>query len=167
VKVKEKETALGDVEEAIISDSNPLSPTLLRGFTPEIRPRQDLVLPPALPVPITTTGREPSTIEDLSQNTAGLEIASPTRDAAESPHKSDIFSEESGWTTTDSDDDGSSSSPSGSKGSEGMESSDEDEGESMTVPLQPFNHAVGGHSSIYKFTRRAVCKVSYSFNRTG
>jgi hypothetical protein len=37
---------------------------------------------------------------------------------------------------------------------------EEDEGERMTVPLQPFNHAVGGHSSIYKFTRRAVCKVS-------
>lgn len=36
----------------------------------------------------------------------------------------------------------------------------EEEGEHMTVPLQPFNHAVGGHSSIYKFTRRAVCKVS-------
>ena len=32
--------------------------------------------------------------------------------------------------------------------------------ERMTVPLQPFDHAVGGHSSIYKFTRRAVCKVS-------
>ncbi|ODN84162.1 hypothetical protein L202_00166 [Cryptococcus amylolentus CBS 6039] len=28
----------------------------------------------------------------------------------------------------------------------------------MTVPLLPFGHAVGGHSSIYKFTRRAVCK---------
>lgn len=36
----------------------------------------------------------------------------------------------------------------------------ESEEEPMTVPLQPFNHAVGGHSSIYKFTRRAVCKVS-------
>ena len=36
----------------------------------------------------------------------------------------------------------------------------EEEGESLTVPLQPFDHAVGGHSSIYKFTRRAVCKVS-------
>lgn len=35
----------------------------------------------------------------------------------------------------------------------------QEEGESMTVPLQPFDHAVGGHSSIYKFTRRAVCKV--------
>ncbi|EIW66408.1 hypothetical protein TREMEDRAFT_35090, partial [Tremella mesenterica DSM 1558] len=28
----------------------------------------------------------------------------------------------------------------------------------MTVPLKPFSHAVGGHSAIYKFTRRAVCK---------
>jgi len=41
-----------------------------------------------------------------------------------------------------------------------LETTDVDsEEESMTVPLQPFNHAVGGHSSIYKFTRRAVCKV--------
>ena len=36
---------------------------------------------------------------------------------------------------------------------------DSDEEERMTVPLQPFSHAVGGHSSIYKFTRRLVCKV--------
>lgn len=39
-------------------------------------------------------------------------------------------------------------------------SAEEVEEDRMTVPLQPFNHAVGGHSSIYKFTRRAVCKVS-------
>ncbi|KAI9637748.1 uncharacterized protein MKK02DRAFT_22466 [Dioszegia hungarica] len=37
-------------------------------------------------------------------------------------------------------------------------SAEEVEEDRMTVPLQPFNHAVGGHSSIYKFTRRAVCK---------
>lgn len=28
------------------------------------------------------------------------------------------------------------------------------------VPLRPFRNQVGGHSAIYKFTRRAVCKVS-------
>jgi hypothetical protein len=33
-------------------------------------------------------------------------------------------------------------------------------GGEMTIPLQPFNNKVGGHSEIYKFTRRAVCKVS-------
>jgi inositol-hexakisphosphate kinase len=27
------------------------------------------------------------------------------------------------------------------------------------VPLRPFRNQVGGHSAIYKFTRRAVCKV--------
>lgn len=32
-------------------------------------------------------------------------------------------------------------------------------GGEMTIPLQPFNNKVGGHSEIYKFTRRAVCKV--------
>ncbi|OXB38542.1 hypothetical protein LQV05_002645 [Cryptococcus neoformans] len=37
-------------------------------------------------------------------------------------------------------------------------SEEREEEERMTVPLQPFSHAVGGHSSIYKFTRRAVCK---------
>jgi hypothetical protein len=42
--------------------------------------------------------------------------------------------------------------------------SEEEAGARMTVPLQPFDHAVGGHSSIYKFTRRAVCKVSASSN---
>jgi len=48
---------------------------------------------------------------------------------------------------------------------EGLVSTDvESEEEPMTVPLQPFNHAVGGHSSIYKFTRRAVCKVSKALN---
>lgn len=29
------------------------------------------------------------------------------------------------------------------------------------VPLEPFRNQVGGHSSIYKFTKRAVCKVTY------
>lgn len=45
-----------------------------------------------------------------------------------------------------------------SEGDYGSEEREEEE--RMTVPLQPFSHAVGGHSSIYKFTRRAVCKVS-------
>lgn len=30
------------------------------------------------------------------------------------------------------------------------------------VPLRPFRNQVGGHSAIYKFTRRAVCKVNFS-----
>ena len=28
------------------------------------------------------------------------------------------------------------------------------------IPLRPFRNQVGGHSAIYKFTKRAVCKVS-------
>jgi hypothetical protein len=31
------------------------------------------------------------------------------------------------------------------------------------IPLTPFRNQVGGHSAIYKFTKRAVCKVSSSF----
>lgn len=29
------------------------------------------------------------------------------------------------------------------------------------IPLRPFRNQVGGHSAIYKFTKRAVCKVSF------
>jgi hypothetical protein len=31
------------------------------------------------------------------------------------------------------------------------------------VPLKPFKNQVGGHSAIYKFTKRAVCKVGVCF----
>lgn len=31
------------------------------------------------------------------------------------------------------------------------------------IPLRPFRNQVGGHSAIYKFTKRAVCKVSTLF----
>jgi hypothetical protein len=161
-----------ELEEAVMSDSDPLSPTLFRSSTATTPrdtrqvERDSIILPPALPIPITDSlRREPATdVENISQTTASLQLISPRDQASpqKSGHKSDIFSDESGWTTTDSDDSGSSSDGvgRGSKDSKDeMESTDEDEGESMTVPLQPFNHAVGGHSSIYKFTRRAVCKV--------
>lgn len=29
------------------------------------------------------------------------------------------------------------------------------------IPLRPFRNQVGGHSAIYKFTKRAVCKVRW------
>lgn len=34
-----------------------------------------------------------------------------------------------------------------------------DSAESLHIPLKPFRNQVGGHSAIYKFTKRAVCKV--------
>ena len=169
IKVKEQPIIVPEeVEEAIAPDSDPLSPTPFRAGAEPLegrREQKDIILPPALPLPLNLPRRQDSDpeIDDLAQSTAGLDVTpiSPTRASpTKSGHKSDVFSDESGWTTTDSDDDGSSSASIRSEGSEEMESTDEDEGESMTVPLQPFNHAVGGHSSIYKFTRRAVCKVS-------
>lgn len=30
-----------------------------------------------------------------------------------------------------------------------------------TVPLEPFNHQVGGHSHIFRFSKKAVCKVHH------
>lgn len=36
---------------------------------------------------------------------------------------------------------------------------DENDDRLPTVPLLPFQNQVGGHSAIYKFTKRAVCKV--------
>ena len=29
----------------------------------------------------------------------------------------------------------------------------------VTVPLEPFDHQVGGHSHIFRFSKKAVCKV--------
>jgi hypothetical protein len=44
-------------------------------------------------------------------------------------------------------------------------SSDEDKASSVrrvvTVPLEPFDHQVGGHSHIFRFSKKAVCKVRY------
>jgi len=73
--------------------------------------------------------------------------------------------DDSGWTTTSSGDLSISDEEQRMK-RDSIEDSGTDEGtdeeERMTVPLQPFDHAVGGHSSLYKFTRRAVCKVSHA-----
>jgi hypothetical protein len=176
-----------EAEEAIVtSDSDALSPILSPGVSENLRQKtrsDTTTLPPTLPVPTAESTSRPTRtapiiiadavnerdIQSLSEVVAGIQlISSPSRDATStSPqkstgHRSDVFSEESEWTTTDSDDGGSTSdgSDTGTKGSQDPTDSDDDEGESMTVPLQPFNHAVGGHSSIYKFTRRAVCKVS-------
>lgn len=33
----------------------------------------------------------------------------------------------------------------------------------VTVPLEPFDHQVGGHSHIFRFSKKAVCKVSRIF----
>jgi hypothetical protein len=35
------------------------------------------------------------------------------------------------------------------------------QGELPHIPLRPFRNQVGGHSAIYKFTKRAVCKVRH------
>lgn len=68
--------------------------------------------------------------------------------------------DEEGWTTTDDSLTGESDGDRSSwdMGAIGSETEDDDGEERLRVPLQPFSHAVGGHSSIYKFTRRAVCK---------
>lgn len=58
------------------------------------------------------------------------------------------FDDDSGWSTT------SSTTDSFVIGSD-TEESDEDP---LAVPLQPYGHKVGGHSSIYQFTRAAICK---------
>ena len=33
-------------------------------------------------------------------------------------------------------------------------------GRTSAVPLEPYSHQVGGHSHIFRFSKRAVCKVS-------
>jgi inositol-hexakisphosphate kinase len=89
---------------------------------------------------------------------------------AHTPTSSEHPDDESGWTSDTDDFESPSIASASGSGTEpdddwphshdASDQSDDDERERMTVPLQPFSHAVGGHSSIYKFTRRAVCKVS-------
>lgn len=53
-------------------------------------------------------------------------------------------------------------SPWSTEESEEENGNDDDEDWSSTlhhIPLRPFRNQVGGHSAIYKFTKRAVCKV--------
>ncbi|WWC69070.1 uncharacterized protein I206_103006 [Kwoniella pini CBS 10737] len=86
----------------------------------------------------------------LSQEEAGIETGHI------SPLDEGDGGDESGWTTTSTE----SLSEEGNDQDWNTNHGDETDGseDGLTVPLQPFNHAVGGHSSIYKFTRRAVCK---------
>ncbi|GMK54116.1 hypothetical protein CspeluHIS016_0107020 [Cutaneotrichosporon spelunceum] len=60
-----------------------------------------------------------------------------------------FFEDDSGWTST-------SSSGSGDFGS--ASETDTDDEEPLAVPLEPYGHKVGGHSSIYQFTSAAICK---------
>lgn len=157
------------------------SPSPLVHSTPH-RPPSSILLPAG-------THQDPGDIihdNDLSNQTAAIQIVSspllrasphsPNRPSAAPDSGHSLSYDESGWTTTGSDESSTESSdasgdeaakgdrphphPQTHAGSGSEEEADDDEGESMTVPLQPFDHAVGGHSSIYKFTRRAVCKVS-------
>lgn len=184
-----KEQTLLEEDEVIISsdEGGPLSPntipsTPLISSTPSnmtgSESRHD-----SIPIPITpSTNLGQSGLEDLSLQTAAISIVSSPllrqspqsrrrssgqQRSHDSPHSQSLSFDDSGWTTTGSDESSTGLSEVTSRDSqsqEGHSTSDprtsEDEGESMTVPLQPFDHAVGGHSSIYKFTRRAVCKVS-------
>ncbi|CAK9783926.1 unnamed protein product [Cutaneotrichosporon oleaginosum] len=60
------------------------------------------------------------------------------------------FDDDSGWTST--------SSSAGSDDFESASATDTDDEEPLAVPLEPYGHKVGGHSSIYQFTRAAICK---------
>lgn len=125
--------------------------------------------------------------EELEGTSAGIRIVSSPllrqMQGAKSGTEGEVGSsvgDDSGWTTEstssmsdDEEDDEDADADALKAGAGGLdartadsgtlsdtEEEDEDE-DRMTVPLMPFNHAVGGHSSIYKFTRRAVCKVGF------
>lgn len=91
----------------------------------------------------------PTVIDSSTEETAKICIVpSPRRSfALDDPREDD-----SGWTssTTSLDSDGEVNDLFGSD--------TETDEEHMTVPLQPYGHKVGGHSSIYQFTRAAICK---------
>lgn len=121
------------------------------------------------PIPIRSAPHRPP-IPDLDEGemSAGMRIVSSPLLRDEKGHH--VLTDDSAWTSSGTSSEGSDEDDEDGEGvhEEELEATDvdtdleeeEEEEERITVPLQPFNHAVGGHSSIYKFTRRAVCKVS-------
>ena len=144
-----------------------------KGRVKAATPRTVLSSPPrvarslrGLPAPSRRTGVEE---EMESETSAGITLVSAPQTRSQDLRQAavDEVDADSGWTTTttgsftsasEEEEEGEQRNDS-SDGLGEMEEEAEDE-ERMTVPLQPFNHAVGGHSSIYNFTRRVVCKVS-------
>ncbi|WVR05509.1 hypothetical protein IAU60_002527 [Kwoniella sp. DSM 27419] len=134
-------------EEVSPSSSVPSTPVPIRGLS---RRRQELI---------------DQATDDEGNVPVGLAISSPlfrsSPDRVISPPRvedddDEVEEEDSGWTTTSTESLSEEDDNRWSDGGREDEASGQDE--AFTVPLQPFNHAVGGHSSIYKFTRRAVCK---------
>ncbi|WVQ99083.1 hypothetical protein IAU59_006215 [Kwoniella sp. CBS 9459] len=108
-----------------------------------------------------TSSSSPGQISPRRGDQARYRSRSGSETAADNQTEEDDEGEEedSGWTTTSTESlSGSGEEANGWSTEDGEEGGGQGEDEALTVPLQPFNHAVGGHSSIYKFTRRAVCK---------
>ena len=131
------------------------------------------------PMPIRSLRKTTTTSQEFEQGemSAGMRLVSspPLRQGLSSNTRSDsgegdpLPEDESAWTTSSGTSSSSSEQSDSQEEAQGddveledTEVDESDEEDRMTVPLQPFNHAVGGHSSIYKFTRRAVCKVGDS-----
>ncbi|WVW82679.1 hypothetical protein I302_104690 [Kwoniella bestiolae CBS 10118] len=150
---------------------------IITGDTPETSVLGSPSTPTPVPIRAISRRRQELMDEDVVINQeegreevpVGVAISSPllrhqSPDAISSPAHISEFDEDeddSGWTTTSTEslsdeDEEDEDEKMWNEDDEGDETDATDEG--LTVPLQPFNHAVGGHSSIYKFTRRAVCK---------
>ncbi|ORY30041.1 hypothetical protein BCR39DRAFT_558862 [Naematelia encephala] len=157
IRKMDKERLEEVIEEVVPTSSSPMrvaSPTGMR------------------PIPLPPRSQTRTMSEDnLSEATsASIQIVSSPRRRRRSSqttgsHLHDAIEgsdpeDDSGWTSsstgsfTDIDKDELSPTDVEDQGQE----SETTEEEKLTVPLQPFGHAVGGHSSIYQFTRRAVCK---------
>lgn len=87
-----------------------------------------------------------ATVKKLESPTKEEAVHSPRRQSREE-RAATSFDEDSGWTSTSSSGD-----------ADIFGSDTETDDDAMTVPLQPYGHKVGGHSSIYQFTRAAICK---------
>lgn len=92
--------------------------------------------------------------DESTTETADVRIMSSPRRRSyardEQQMASSFDEDDSGWSSTSPSEDSEIDQFGGSE--------TETEEEAMTVPLQPYGHAVGGHSSIYQFTRAAICK---------
>ncbi|KAL7424023.1 inositol polyphosphate kinase kcs1 [Cryptotrichosporon argae] len=156
-------------EEALELDHDPFAPRRIsEPASVSGKDGRDEVLAPSNR---TSPRKSTGALSNDSQTSAGIRIvASPLLRIAssmprtESHHDSLLHDDHDDHVAVTSDEEFSGYDSPLFSASDASEDSDDsfgstsDEEDQLTVPLEPFKHAVGGHSSIYKFTRNAVCK---------
>ncbi|WVQ71186.1 hypothetical protein IAR50_000711 [Cryptococcus sp. DSM 104548] len=136
-RARAETTSSRNTDRTLGAGQSPSSPLPIRGSSQTSYPRSSSTSSSAGQVPPTEQGDEDYQYVDDDEQ---------------------FDEDDESWTTTSTESFGSDPDAMDWMSEGDYEDGEREKEDRMTVPLLPFGHAVGGHSSIYKFTRRAVCK---------